>query len=88
MGTLHYFLKFLFARSARELGTEFEFELFGMKTSDCTSLASAIKNKQLSVLQLANNSLDDSRIALLVDGLKHAPSVTSLGTKRLNKRGS
>lgn len=66
--------------SARELGTEFEYSLFGMKEKDCQSLSQALKQHQLKVLQLSNNLIDDQKLSILMEGLMSATALTELGT--------
>ena len=67
--------------SAKNMGTDYEVSLFGMKDDDCISLDTALKSCHLSVLQLSNNLLNDDSLSLLLDGLKDCKTLIKLGTK-------
>jgi hypothetical protein len=54
----------------KQIGMKYERMLFGMKISDATSIAKAIKDSEtLITLVLSNNLLDDDLLRMLMTGL-------------------
>ena len=63
----------------KNIGMDFERELFGMNPSDVLSLANALKvTETLTVLSLPNNLLNDSSTRILATGLQENFTITSL----------
>lgn len=63
------------------VGMDYDRSLFGMKLSDCRTLAKALERTEtLTYLNLSNNLLDDEKVRIFVVG---DPSFLPLGTKRL-----
>ena len=69
----------LICSSAQNLGTDFEFNLFGIHKSDCNNLSTALKRSNLKILQLSNNLMDTEKLNLLLTGIKYIPTLTTLG---------
>jgi len=63
----------------KEIGMEYERSLFGMKMSDVTSLAKALRvTETLTILSLPCNLLDDNTMRILATGLTDNSTITSL----------
>jgi len=63
----------------KEIGMEYERSLFGMKMSDVTSLAKALRvTETLTILSLPCNLLDDNTMRILATGLQDNSTITSL----------
>ncbi|GFR48236.1 hypothetical protein Agub_g10098 [Astrephomene gubernaculifera] len=63
----------------KEVGMDYDRSLFGMKLSDCRSLAKALEHTEtLTHLDLSNNSLDDDKVRMLASGLVENLSITHL----------
>ncbi|GIL85252.1 hypothetical protein Vretimale_10770 [Volvox reticuliferus] len=63
----------------KEVGMDYDRSLFGMKLSDCRSLAKALEHSEtLTYLDLSNNSLDDDKVRMLASGLVENLSITHL----------
>ncbi|GBG89086.1 hypothetical protein CBR_g48796 [Chara braunii] len=61
------------------VGMDFDRSLFGMKVSDCRSLASALTRAEcLTHLDLSNNLLDDDKVRVIVAGIYEKRTVTHL----------
>ncbi|CAD7700412.1 unnamed protein product [Ostreobium quekettii] len=61
------------------VGMEYERTLFGMKLSDCRSLARALERTEtLTYLDLSSNLLDDDKTRMLASGLVDNISITHL----------
>lgn len=63
----------------RHVGMDFDLALFGMKLSDCRSLARCLEYCETLVsLDLSNNFLDDDKIRMLASGLINNLSVVDI----------
>lgn len=63
----------------RNVGMEYDRALFGMKLSDCRSLAHALERTEtLTYLNLSGNNLDDDKMRMLASGLLDNISITHL----------
>jgi Ran GTPase-activating protein (RanGAP) involved in mRNA processing and transport len=63
----------------KQIGMKYERMLFGMKISDATSIAKAIKDSEtLTTLVLSSNLLDDDLLRMLMTGLIKNNSITYL----------
>ena len=63
----------------KDIGMEYERSLFGMKMSDVTSLAKALRvTETLTILSLPCNLLDDNTMRVLATGLQANSTITSL----------
>ncbi|KXZ55119.1 hypothetical protein GPECTOR_3g271 [Gonium pectorale] len=63
----------------KDVGMDYDRSLFGMKLSDCRSLAKALEHTEtLTYLDLSNNSLDDDKVRMLASGLVENLSITHL----------
>lgn len=50
---------------------DYDRSLFGMKLSDCRSLAKALEHSEtLTYLDLSNNSLDDDKVGAATEGCR------------------
>ena len=81
--TLHY--------GMRHVGMDFDLALFGMKLSDCRSLARCLEYCETLVsLDLSNNFLDDDKLRMLASGLINNFSVVEidLSDNRIADRGA
>lgn len=77
--------------SMRNVGMDYDKSLFGMKLSDCQSLAAALKRcETLTHLTLSSNLIDDDRCRMLASGLVDNASVThlDLSHNRIADRGA
>lgn len=76
--------------SMRNVGMDYDRSLFGMKLSDCRSLAAALERcETLTQLTLSSNLIDDDRCRMLASGLVDNASVTylDLSHNRIADRG-
>lgn len=74
----------------RNVGMDYDRSLFGMKLSDCRSLAKSLERcETLTHLELRNNMLDDDRVRMLASGLVDNLSVVhlDLSHNRIADRG-
>ena len=63
----------------RDVGMDYDRSLFGMKLSDCRSLARSLETAEtLTHLNLSNNFLDDDKVRIICSGLVDNLSVTHL----------
>ena len=63
----------------RDVGMDYDRSLFGMKLSDCRSLARSLETAEtLTHLNLSNNFLDDDKVRMICSGLVDNLSVTHL----------
>eukprot|EP00803_Ostreobium_quekettii_P007302 evm.model.scf_3761.1 EVM.evm.TU.scf_3761.1 scf_3761:2780-6088(+) len=72
------------------VGMEYERTLFGMKLSDCRSLARSLEScETLTYLDLSSNLLDDDKTRMLASGLVENISLThlDLSHNRISDRG-
>lgn len=61
------------------VGMDYDRSLFGMKLSDCRTLAKALERTEtLTYLNLSNNLLDDEKVRMVASGLVDNLSVTHL----------
>ncbi|MEW5310530.1 MAG: hypothetical protein WDW38_002319 [Sanguina aurantia] len=71
----------------KNVGMDYDRSLFGMKLSDCRSLAKSLEHSEtLTYLDLSNNGLDDDKVRMLASGLVENLSVTHLNLSH-NKIG-
>ena len=74
----------------RNVGMDYDRSLFGMKLSDCRSLAKCLERTEtLTYLDLRSNMLDDDRVRMVASGLVDNLSVThlDLSHNRIADRG-
>ena len=80
--TLHY--------GMRDVGMDYDRAVFGMKLSDCRSLARCLEYCEALVsLDLSNNGLDDDKLRMLASGLVNNLSVVhvNLSGNKIADRG-
>ena len=72
-----FFLKLTYGR--HNVGMDYEHSLFGMKLSDCVSLARALEwTETLTYLNLSSNLLDDDRVKMIASGIAENKSISHL----------
>lgn len=74
----------------RNVGMDFDRSLFGMKLSDCRSMARCLEySESLTLLNLSHNMLDDDKVRMLASGLVNNLSVVhlDLSHNRIADRG-
>lgn len=74
----------------RDVGMDFDRSIFGMKLSDCRSLARCLEySETLTYLDLSNNTLDDDKARMLASGMINNLSVVHLDMShnRITDRG-
>jgi len=63
----------------QNVGMDYDRSLFGMKLSDCRSLAKALERTEtLTYLNLSNNLLDDDKTRMIASGMVENISITQL----------
>lgn len=63
----------------QNVGMDYDRSLFGMKLSDCRSLAKALERTEtLTYLNLSNNLLDDDKVRMIASGMVENISITNL----------
>ena len=74
----------------RNVGMDFDRSIFGMKLSDCRSMARCLEySESLTFLNLSHNMLDDDKVRMLASGLINNLSVVhlDLSHNRISDRG-
>lgn len=63
----------------QNVGMDYDRSLFGMKLSDCRSMAKALERTEtLTYLNLSNNMLDDDKVRMIASGMVENISITHL----------
>ena len=75
--------------TTKNVGMDYDRSMFGMKLSDCRSLAKSLEHTEtLTFLDLSNNQLDDDKVRMLASGLVENLSITHLNLSHNKVRGA